>query len=259
MKTQIILALLAITLAACAPAITTVSTETTVPTATSTIVPPTSTSLTATGKQPPACAFPLAQATMEESKPEEYTFSEPRVVLNAQGNPYNIVEWLPDNQQVLMAQDMYSTRESERDKFLRQSIELYNPVTGESKVYAIRHYIEEPPVWQPELNAVVYPAMNFMGIDENTHGPKFTRQIWVSYGNPDTVQMLADKLPQFFLAIKPGSSEMIYLSDKKISKLDKSLKEFSSASFDSVQWDYAKGEEMKFHYHIRWLGSLTRR
>src|SRR5215216_1142776 len=32
-------------------------------------------------KQPPACTFPLAEITTEESTPEEYTFSEPQVVL----------------------------------------------------------------------------------------------------------------------------------------------------------------------------------
>jgi len=205
-------------------------------------------------KQPPQCTFPLAQPTTVESVPEEYTFSEPQVVLSHPDNLYNIVEWLPDNQQVLMTEDQHNTREMERDKFLRQSIELYNPETGESKVYAIRHYIDEPPSWQPGLNAVVYPAMNFMGIDENTHGPKFTRQVWVSYGNPDTAQMLADKLPQFSLALKPDGSEMIYLSDKKISKRNSSLKDIPSVSFDSAQWDYAKGRrsELPLSYRMAW-------
>jgi hypothetical protein len=44
-------------------------------------------------KQPPACTFPLAETTTEESMPEEYTFSEPQVVLTAaEGNIYHIVE-----------------------------------------------------------------------------------------------------------------------------------------------------------------------
>ncbi|MBI5838882.1 MAG: hypothetical protein HZB19_02160 [Chloroflexi bacterium] len=214
-------------------------------------IPPTS---TITPQQPPACTFPLAQTTAVESTSEEYTFSEPQIVLTDPDNHYNIVEWLPDNQQVLITEDLYSTREMESDKFLRQSIELYNPETGESKVYAIRHYIEEPPSWQPGLNAVVYPAMNFMGIDENTHLLKFTRQVWVSHGNPKAAQMLADNLPQFPLAVKPGGSEVVYLSDKKISKRNNSLKDIPSAPFDLTEWDYAKGRrnELPISYEMAW-------
>ena len=208
-----------------------------------------------TAKQPPQCTFPLAQATTAESTPEEYVFSEPQVVLTAaQGNLYDIVEWLPDNQQVLMTETLLSTRENESDKFPRQSIYLYNPETGESKTYAIRHYIEEPPSWQLGLNAVVYPAMNFIGIDENMHGAKFTRQVWVSYGNPDTVQMLADNLPQFPLAVKPGGNTMLYLLDKKIFKWNGALKGIPSVAFDSSQWDYAKRQrsELPVSYEMTW-------
>jgi hypothetical protein len=208
----------------------------------------------ATAKQPPQCTFPLAQTTTEESTPEEYTFSEPQIVLTHPDNLYNIIEWLPDNQQVLMTQDLYNTRETESDKFLRQSIMIYNPETGESKVYAIRHYIEEPPSWQPELNAVVYPAMNFLGIDENTHRLNFTRQVWVSYGDPDATQMLADNLPQFPLAIKPDGSEMIYLSDEQISKRNAALMDIPSVPFDLTQWDYAqvRRNEHPISYEMTW-------
>ena len=45
-----------------------------------------------TPQQPPQCTFPLADIATKESRPEEYTFSEPQVVLNGQGNIYNIVE-----------------------------------------------------------------------------------------------------------------------------------------------------------------------
>ena len=166
-----------------------------------------------------------------ESTPQEYTFSEPEVVLNHPDNIYDIVEWLPDNQQVLVTQDLNSTNES--GKLLQQSIELYNPETGESKVYAIRYHIEDFPSWQPKLNAVVYPAMNFLGFEGNGNKLKYTRQVWVSYGNPDSVQMLADNLSQFPLAVKPGSGETVYLSDKKIFKKNSELKDIPSFAFDS--------------------------
>ncbi len=206
-------------------------------------------------KQPPACTFPLAQKTTAESAMEEYTFSEPQVVLTAsRGNSYNIVEWLPDNQQVLITEDLRNNFVSTNDNAPQQSISLYNLETGESKVYAMRSEIQESPVWQPELNAVVYPAMNYTSIDKKHRTYKFTRQVWVTYGKPDTAQMLDDNLLQLPLAIKPDGSEMVYLSDKKISKLDKSLKKLSSVSFDPAQWDYGKERRDKnpVSYNMAW-------
>jgi WD40 repeat protein len=186
-------------------------------------------------KQPPACTFPLADISAPESMTEEYTFSEPQVVLN---DSYNLVEWLPDNQQLLMTD---FSDQIEMGKPRTEIIELYNSATGEIKVYATHPYADGGlPAWQPELNAVVYPVMNFMGYDK-TYQPIFTRQLWVSYGNPDNVQMLADNMSQFPIAAKPDGSEMFYLADKKIAKLDKSLKKLSSALFDPAQWDYGKG------------------
>jgi hypothetical protein len=191
-------------------------------------------------KQPPACTFPLAQITAEESTPEKYTFSEPKVVLTAaQGNLYDIVEWLPNNQQVLMTQDLNNNLVNGKPR--QQSIELYNPETGESKVYAIRVSPGVSPSWDPGLNAVVYSVLNYTKIDRKQGIATFTRQIQVSYGDPDNTQILADNLPQFSIAIKPGGGQMLYPSDKKISKRDQLLKDSPSVPFDIAQWDYAKG------------------
>jgi len=192
-------------------------------------------------QQPPACTFPLAEIKVEESKPEEYVFSEPQVVLTApKGNLYGIVEWLPDSQQVLITENLRNNFVENNNNSPQQSISLYNPDTGEIKVYAIRPETQEPPSWHSGLNAVVYPAMNYFDVDKKNRTYKLSRQIWVSYGDPDAAQLLDDNLPQTPLAVKPDGSEMFYLSDKKISKLDKSLKELPSISFDPAQWDYAK-------------------
>lgn len=204
-------------------------------------------------KQPPACNFPLAQITIEESAPETYSFSEPQIVLTApQGNIYNIAEWLPDNQQVLMTEALRNNAKT--DEINPETIKLFNPETGEIKVYATRPETQEPPLWQSELNAVVYPIKNFYLIDSKNRIAKFTHQLWVSYGDPDAVQMLDDNLPQLPLAIKPGGSETVYLSNKEISKLDKSLKKPSSVPFDSVQWDYAKERrsDKSVSYNMVW-------
>ena len=206
-------------------------------------------------KQPPQCSFPLAQITSEEPTPEEYTFSEPQVVLTApEGNYYGIVEWLPDNQQVLITEALRNNFVIQNDNYPQQSIALLNPETGEMKVYTIRPETASSPLWQPGLNAVVYPAVNFYQLDRKNRSAKFTRQIWVSYGNPDTAELLDDNLTQFPIASKPGASNIIYLSDKKISKLDKTLRKLTPLLFDPIQWDYAKERRSKdpVSYEMAW-------
>ena len=210
---------------------------------------------TATSTLAPAlCTFPLAQIKTTQSSPQNYMFSEPQVVLNAQGNLYNIVEWLPDNQQVLITRDLLNAIQTEPDKLLRQSIELYSPETNKSTVYAIRHKVDEPPAWQVGSNAVVYPDVYYLGVDQNTHRTKFTRQVWVSYGNPNATQKLADNLSQFPFAMKPDGSGMVYFSDKQIFKRNITLQPIPSISFDPSQWDYAKSRRNSspVSYEMTW-------
>ncbi len=168
-------------------------------------------------QQPPACTFPLAQITAQEATPENYTFSEPQVVLTAPaGNLYKIAEWLPDNQQVLITEALLENYVNRNDNAPQQSIELYNSETSELRIYATRVQNDDLPTWSSDLKAVIYSAANYTKIDKRNRANEFTRQLWVSYGNPDTAQMLADDLTQFFFALKPGGEETLYLSDKQI-------------------------------------------
>ncbi|MGA7607592.1 MAG: hypothetical protein WCA79_16885 [Anaerolineales bacterium] len=179
--------------------------------------------------------------TTTQPASENYTFSQPQVILNSGHNLYNIVEWLPDNQQVLVTQDLRTSIPKGNTTPLQQSIELFNPSTNTSKIYATRIISDEPPSWLPQSNAVIYPDRNFLGIDQNTNQPKFTNQIWVSYRDPNGAQKLADNLPQHSLAVKPDGSGMIYFSDKQILKRNASIQALPSISFDPTQWDYAIG------------------
>ncbi|HEY9153332.1 MAG TPA: hypothetical protein VIN60_10635 [Anaerolineales bacterium] len=210
-------------------------------------------SIQTNAKEPPPCTFPLAQITTSQSTPENYTFSEPKVVLTApKGNIYNIAEWLPDNQQVLMTEELGSS--VEYGKPAPESIELYNPETGNTKVYATRPISHELPAWVPQLNAVVYPALNFLGKDQNTGISKFTHQIWISYGDPATAQKLADNLPQLPFAVKPDGSQTLYFSDKQLSKWNASMQAIpSTTSFDPTQWDYGKArDDNPVSYEMAW-------
>jgi hypothetical protein len=193
----------------------------------------------AQGKQPPACTFPLSNITLAESIAEDYSFSAPQVVLSvSKGEIYNVIDWLPDNQQALMTHDLRNNVQNESDQLLHQTIELYNPITGKSKVYAIRHYDEALPYWQPTLNAVIYPELNYFGIDISTNQLKYTRQIWISQGSPQTVQKLADNLTQSPFAVRPDGKSLIFQSNSSISRMDNNLKSKGNLSVDLNQWDY---------------------
>lgn len=206
-------------------------------------------------KQPPTCIFPLAQIPNTEIAPEEYTFSEPQVVLTApEGNPLDVVQWLPDNRQVLVTEELDNQWKSGDPNDIQESISLYNPETGESKLYAIGSRTGEHPIWLPELNGVVYSSVTFSNINPKDGALETHRKLWVSYGDPNTVQLLADNLQLPFVT-RPDESELMYLSNKQISKLDKTLKKSSpSVSFDPDQWDYAKSRRNKnpVNYAMVW-------
>lgn len=206
-------------------------------------VSPTATSTLA----PPQCTFPLAETTEAESMPEEYTFSEPQVVLT-EYQP-SLVGWLPDNQNVIIVP---VTLVDLGIKGSQQTIELFNPETKETRIYATRRAIDEaPPTWNPTLNAIVYPAMYVLEGSTVTDF-RFTRQLRISYGNPDDTQLIADNLPQYPMAVKPDGSQIAYFMGKHLFKLDARLTALPSISFDRTRWDY-------LHRHTDDAGSVEYR
>jgi Tol biopolymer transport system component len=209
-------------------------------------LPPTATSTLA----PPQCTFPLAETTEAESTPEEYTFSEPQVVLTDELQP-DIVDWLPDNQNVLI---MPLKLIDLGMNGYQQTIELFNPETGKTQIYATRRRVNEaPPAWNPALNAIVYPAMNVLEGSTITDF-RFTRQVMISYGNPDNTQILADNLPQYYVAVKPDGSQIAYLLDKQLFRLNVELKPLFPISFDREQWDYLheNKDDVTVDYRMAW-------
>jgi len=226
------------------------------PLSTPTVALPTAAPVAANGKEPPPCTFPLVQIKTVASTSENYTFSGPQVALTApKGNFYHIIQWIPDNQQVLITEDLLGSYVYQNNTVPQQSISLYNAVTGASKVYAIRpEEFQDSPAWNPALSAVVYPATNYTSIDKAHHTGQFTRQLWISHGDPNAVQKLADNLSPFSFGIKPDGSQMIYRSGNKISGLDKSLKSIPSISFDPTQWDYAKNRRnsLPISFEMAW-------
>jgi Tol biopolymer transport system component len=184
-------------------------------------------------KQPPACTFPLAGTTTEESTPEEYTFSEPQVVITPEANDSHaeIVDWLPDSQRVLLIQNFSDT--------IKQNIELFDPQTGSIQLYATRNQnFDLSAAWVSGLNAVVYPSMNIIKDDKVNHRVEFTRQMWVSQGDPNNAQLIADNLEESYIAVKPDGSQMAYQHNKQLFKRDSSLAALKSVAFDPTKWDH---------------------
>ncbi len=203
-----------------------------------------------TGEKPPACTFPLAQTTTTESAPENYIFSEP-----VEGPPPNdndhvveIVDWLPDNQRVLLVQNY------EENDTTQQKIELFNPQTGEKQVYAKREPMEEPPVWAAGLNAVIYPETRVLksteinGVEQAPY--EIERQLWISRGDPADTQLLddnhvtTDRVLDFSVAVQPGGNQIVYRTDadKQLRRRDgTTLAAEKPGAFDRAHWDY-RGE-----------------
>lgn len=218
----LILALLLTACAPLAPTPTITPSATSVPSSTPTL-PPTETSTpTPAPQQPPACTFPLAQTTMEEAKPEEYTFSEPRIVLTNPKGDIEIVDWLPDSKQALIVQAITGSQDIHY-----QTIELFDPFNDHIQMYGKRNGASYPPIWVAVLNAVIYPERKTVSFSRDENGILIqnsivlNQRLWVSHGNPEIIENLEDvqfkpsDAPHEWvtnsLIVKPDSSQILYL------------------------------------------------
>ena len=188
-----------------------------------------------TAKRPPACMFPLPQTTLTESVSEQYSFSEPKVVLPSGPRewPVQIIQWLPDSQRVLLVQDFDDTGD--------ENIEVFNLQTGDLRVYATRHIGREPPAWLADLDGLIYSNQELMKLTGN----QYKRQLWSTRGDPNQAQLLEDKtvvdMPNAYsIVIKPDGSEFAYRApdDTQLFPRDAALLPLQPVAFDPAQWDY---------------------
>ncbi|MBL8092141.1 MAG: hypothetical protein KF758_09310 [Anaerolineales bacterium] len=159
----------------------------------------------------PICTFPLQQTAIVESPPEKYTFDEPKVVFTDELQP-EIVDWLPDSQNVII---MPKTLIDLGLNGYEETIELFNPETQETQIYAIRRDGEGMPAWNPELNAIIYPNTKIIVNDTDILKSKFFSQLKISYGNPNATQLLADDLLAHSITVKPDGSQIVYYKNDK--------------------------------------------
>jgi hypothetical protein len=163
----------------------------------------------------PLCTFPLAGITTEESVTENYTFSEPRVVLAGSNKYFEIREWLPDSNRALIVERVVINGYEQY-----QSIQLFNPRTIKVQVYAQRDRLsEKPPLWVEGLQSVIYPERQIVSWFPDENGNEYVpstlieRQLlWLSNGNPDRTQKLRDV--EFHPFIAPHEEIVLSLAVK---------------------------------------------
>jgi hypothetical protein len=197
---------------------------------------------------PTQCTFPLAQTKIVDSKPEKYTFSGLKVVLANTNAILDLIQWLPDNQQVFIVRGNINNQSMIND----QTMELLNLRTGATQVYATRKStLENPPIWVAGLNAVVYPETTVVSanVSNGMRKPPYViqRQLWISRGDSTSAQLVEDTqltldyVSAFSISANPDGSEIAYLdnTDKQIFRQkvsNGSLKTLPPISFDSTQW-----------------------
>lgn len=186
-------------------------TQTYIPVASPTAIQPTVTLVPETNSYLPICSFPLQQTAMVEEPPEKYTFAEPKVVFTDELQP-EIVDWLPDSQNVII---MPKTLIDLGINGYQETIELFNPETQKTQIYAIRRYGEGTPAWNTELNAIVYPDTKIIVNETDILKSQFFSQLKISYGNPDETQLLVDDLLSHSITVKPDGSQIVYYKDDK--------------------------------------------
>ena len=109
--------------------------------------------------QIPMCTFDQRIiSSTTESMLEAYVFSEPQVILT-HTVAIRIVEWLPNNRQLLIKRQI-------SDQTSREYIEVFNTQTGEIQRYGETRYSGAEPTWLPAEQAVAY--IDFTPDDQRT-------------------------------------------------------------------------------------------
>ena len=171
-------------------------------------------------QEPPPCTFPLPQTTTEESSPQNYTFSEPKVMITDENAAFSIIQWLPDSQRALIVRDVIKKGVEQYD-----SIELFNPRTVKLQVYAKPEY-SLLPSWVPGLGGILYlegrvkSYSTYSGKANGIPIPSTVvseQMLSISNGDPDKVQTIEYEqynppaVPIESLAVKPDGSQIVYL------------------------------------------------
>ena len=136
-------------------------------------IPPTTPAI-----QPPFCKFEgvVTEEPETPSQLDQFVFSEPKVIFSREA-PIEIIEWLPDNQRLLV---------HVRNQ-MKQSIEVLDTTTNQTEVYADNLQSASLIHWVATENAIVYTdhkTQEFSGVDQYS--------VWLSRGEGQPPQLLLE-------------------------------------------------------------------
>jgi hypothetical protein len=218
--------------------------------------------------QPPLCTFPLSQTTTAESLPENYAFSEPKVMLTDDNAGFYIFGWTPDSQQALIIRDVGKNQYEEY-----QSIELFNPRTIKVHVYAKRAPGEfiytSPPLWLAGLDAMVFDESIFLSASYDSNGvivpgSAVIRQLlWLSQGNPMHLQALEDatlsgddnsRASKSFssVVVNPDGNEMMYMRGDGKQLYQREISQNSLSTVRTLPFDLTQWSLVPYSYMTAW-------
>ena len=177
------------------------------------ITPPVS-----SASQVPMCVFDQqAVSPTAESRLDNYVLSEPRVVLT-HAVAIEIVEWLPDNHQLLIKRQI-------SDQTSREYIEVFDTQTGKIQRYGETRYSGTEPTWLPAEQAVAY--IDFTLDDQRTLYISRGEQVIEEAGTNVTSRHLARALNGrqviYFTATDRGQPQVFDLVQTRATVLQANL------------------------------------
>jgi hypothetical protein len=192
------------------------------------LLPQTLKTTEALAAEPPVCTF------SDEPGPEErissfdnITFSEP-VILSALDKMVKLVQWLPDNQRILVTRELPG---------LRQQFELFDVVNENSQIITERGTLPYSiPIWLKAAGDVLFTTQQEGKINNTA---VITRRLWSSKGALREEQILSNDLQDLALAANPEGDQIAYLAGNQLHLKSAEFKTIQVMDFNPPRFDMA--------------------
>ncbi|MCB0208808.1 MAG: hypothetical protein KDJ52_05750 [Anaerolineae bacterium] len=165
----------------------------------------------------------MAKKPEDPSQLNQFVFSAPKVIFSREA-PIDLIEWLPDNQRLLVHITIP----------IKQSIETVDTTTGQTEVYADNLQSASQVHWVASENAVVYTdykMQEFSGVDQFG--------VWLSRGKGEPDQLLLETEYAELLRAKENIQKLS-------SEVARALNVYDFP-FDPEQWRYNKYPEDNYY------------
>jgi hypothetical protein len=175
----------------------------------------------------PLCDFTASPEPDSFGPPlDAFVFSQPQIVMTHKA-AIGIASPLPDRESLLITRDVPGTD--------RQTIEVFNIRTGESRVYAERTGNNGKPVWLPALEAIAYSTLV---------GQQY--ELRISQGDAKQTERVAPRVEGLSLAAGPEGRRLLYLpgpTSNRPEVWDGANRSTEDLHVNLDQWKYPKYPE----------------